>query len=39
MKRVFGTLEPMVTVILIGIMGVVAVSIFLPMMSLVGGVR
>ncbi|MEC4671234.1 MAG: type II secretion system F family protein [Nitrospirota bacterium] len=39
MKRVFGTLEPMVTVLLIGIMGVVAVSIFLPMMSLVGGVR
>lgn len=39
MKRVFGTLEPMVTVLLIGIMGVVAISIFLPMMSLVGGVR
>ena len=39
MKRVFGTLEPMVTLLLVGIMGVVAISIFLPMMSLVGGVR
>ena len=39
MKRVFGTIEPLVTVGLIIILGFVAVSIFLPMLSLIGGVR
>lgn len=39
MKRIFGTVEPLVTVMLIILLGFVAVSIFLPMMSLVGGIR
>ena len=39
MKRIFGTIEPLVTVGLIALLGFVAVSIFLPMMSLVGGIR
>ena len=39
MKRIFGLIEPLVTVGLIVLLGFVAVSIFLPMMSLVGGVR
>jgi len=39
MKRVFGIMEPMITLILIVLLGFVAVSIFLPMMSLVGGIR
>lgn len=39
MKRVFGLVEPLVTVGLIILLGFVAVSIFLPMMSLVGGIR
>lgn len=39
MKRVFGIMEPMVTLVLIVLLGVVAISIFLPMMSLVGGIR
>ncbi|MDT7042367.1 type II secretion system F family protein [Candidatus Nitronereus thalassa] len=39
MKRVFGLVEPLVTVGLIVLLGFVAVSIFLPMMSLVGGIR
>lgn len=39
MKRVFGVIEPLVTVVLIVLLGFVAVSIFLPMMSLVGGIR
>jgi len=39
MKRIFGLIEPLVTVCLIVLLGFVAVSIFMPMMSLVGGVR
>jgi type IV pilus assembly protein PilC len=39
MKRVFGIMEPMITLVLIILLGFVAVSIFLPMMSLVGGIR
>ncbi len=39
MKRIFGIVEPLVTVGLIILLGFVAVSIFLPMMSLVGGIR
>lgn len=39
MKKIFGTLEPLVTVGLITMLGFVAVSIFMPMMSLVGGIR
>lgn len=39
MKRIFGIMEPMVTLVLIVLLGVVAISIFLPMMSLVGGIR
>jgi len=39
MKRIFGTIEPLVTVGLILLLGFVAVSIFLPMMSLIGGIR
>ena len=39
MKRIFGTIEPLVTVGLIALLGFVAISIFLPMMSLVGGIR
>ncbi|GJL54778.1 MAG: phytochrome sensor protein [Nitrospirales bacterium] len=38
-KKVFGIMEPMITVGLIGTVGLVAVSIFLPMMSLMGGMR
>jgi len=39
MKRIFGTIEPLVTVCLIALLWFVAISIFLPMMSLVGGIR
>ena len=39
MKQIFGTIEPLVTVGLIALLGFVAISIFLPMMSLVGGIR
>lgn len=39
MKGIFGTIEPLVTVGLIALLGFVAVSIFLPMMSLVGGIH
>ena len=39
MKRIFSIVEPLVTVSLILLLGFVAVSIFLPMMSLVGGIR
>jgi type II secretory pathway component PulF len=39
MKRIFGLVEPMVTVGLIVLLGFVAISIFLPMLSLIGGVR
>ncbi|MCA9470676.1 MAG: type II secretion system F family protein [Nitrospirales bacterium] len=38
-KKIFGIMEPMITVGLIGTVGIVAVSIFLPMMSLMGGMR
>ena len=38
-KKIFGIMEPMITVGLIGTVGIVAISIFLPMMSLMGGMR
>ena len=38
-KKIFGIMEPMITIGLIGTVGIVAVSIFLPMMSLMGGMR
>lgn len=36
-KRVFALVEPMITLGLIGIVGIVALALFLPMMSLMGG--
>jgi len=38
-KRVFAILEPMITIGLIGIVGFVALALFMPMMSLMGGFR
>ena len=36
-KKVFGILEPLITLGLIGIVGIVALALFMPMMSLMGG--
>ncbi|MEN7343994.1 MAG: type II secretion system F family protein [Pseudomonadota bacterium] len=36
-KRVFAILEPMITLTLVGIVGLIAASIFLPMFSLITG--
>jgi type IV pilus assembly protein PilC len=36
-KRIFAILEPMITLGLIGIVGTVALALFMPMMSLMGG--
>ena len=36
-KRLFGVLEPMIILTLIGIVGLVAASIFLPLFSMMGG--
>jgi type II secretory pathway component PulF len=38
-KRVFAILEPIITLGLIGIVGFVALALFMPMMSLMGGFR
>lgn len=38
-KRIFGVMEPAVMLILISLVGVVAMAIFLPLMSLMGGIR
>lgn len=38
-KQVFSILEPVITLGLIGVVGTVALSIFLPMMSLMGGLH
>ncbi|MGE0388175.1 MAG: type II secretion system F family protein [Gammaproteobacteria bacterium] len=38
-KRVFSILEPAVMLVLIGMVGTVAMSIFLPLMSLIGGLQ
>ena len=37
--KVFGILEPMLTMTLVGIVGFVALALFLPMMSLMGGMK
>jgi len=36
-KRVFGVMEPLITLFLVSIVGLVAASVFLPMFSLVSG--
>lgn len=36
-KRVFSVMEPLITLFLIGIVGLVAASVFLPMFSLISG--
>ena len=36
-KKIFAILEPVITLGLIGIVGIVALALFLPMMSLMGG--
>lgn len=38
-KRLFGILEPMIILTLIGIVGMVAAAIFLPLFSLMSGIR
>ena len=38
-KRLFGVLEPMIILTLLGIVGLVAASIFLPLFSLMSGIR
>jgi type II secretory pathway component PulF len=38
-KKIFGILEPVITLILIGIVGIVALALFMPMMSLMGGIK
>lgn len=38
-KKIFGILEPLITLGLIGIVGVVALALFMPMMSLMGGIK
>ncbi|XOV81643.1 MAG: type II secretion system F family protein [bacterium] len=38
-KRLFGVLEPMIILILLGIVGMVAAAIFLPLFSLMSGIR
>ncbi|MBA3611498.1 MAG: type II secretion system F family protein [Nitrospirales bacterium] len=38
-KKVFGILEPVITLVLIGIVGIVALALFMPMMSLMGGIH
>jgi type IV pilus assembly protein PilC len=38
-KKIFGILEPVITLGLIGIVGVVALALFMPMMSLMGGIK
>jgi len=35
-KKIFGLLEPIITLSLIGIVGIVALALFMPMMSLMG---
>lgn len=37
-KRIFGVMEPAVMLILISLVGIVAMAIFLPLMSLIGGI-
>ena len=37
-KRVFSILEPLITIVLVVVVGVVAASLFIPMMSLIGGI-
>jgi type IV pilus assembly protein PilC len=36
-KKIFAVLEPVITLGLIGIVGIVALALFLPMMSLMDG--
>ena len=38
-KKIFGILEPVITLGLIGIVGIVALALFMPMMSLMGGIN
>ena len=38
-KRVFGILEPLIIVCLLGIVGVVAAAIFMPLFSMMSGIR
>jgi len=38
-KKIFGILEPVITLGLIGIVGIVALALFMPMMSLMGGIK
>lgn len=38
-KRLFGVLEPLIILTLLGIVGMVAASIFLPLFSLMSGIR
>jgi type IV pilus assembly protein PilC len=38
-KRVFGLLEPIIILFLVGIIGVIALAIFLPILSISGGMR
>ncbi|MDQ6977403.1 MAG: type II secretion system F family protein [Ghiorsea sp.] len=38
-KRVFSILEPIIMLMLIGVVGTVAIAIFLPMVSMLGGIK
>ena len=38
-KRLFGILEPMIILTLLGIVGMIAAAIFLPLFSLMSGIR
>ena len=38
-KRLFGILEPMIIMVLLGVVGLVAASIFLPLFSMMSGIR
>ncbi|MGB9603779.1 MAG: type II secretion system F family protein, partial [Limisphaerales bacterium] len=38
-KRLFAIAEPAVMLCLIGIVGMVALSIFMPLLSMMGGIR
>ena len=38
-KRVFGVLEPLIILFLLGVVGMVAASIFMPLFSLMNGIR
>lgn len=38
-KHVFSILEPIIMLVLIGIVGTVAIAIFLPMVSMLGGIK